>query len=99
MKIKTQRTVRGIVYVFALASLSACGMQDVRDLQQRRVDLPVASGADESLDDRFGLTADAQDPGERDEELGYGRWKSKPETEGTAAPTSPSRRGSWTGSP
>jgi hypothetical protein len=64
------------------------------ELQQRRVDVKQASGADGSIDDRFGLTADAQDPTERDKELGYGKWKAKPEPEGTAAPTDPSRRGS-----
>ena len=45
------------------------------ELQQRRVDVPEPTGSDESLDDRFGLTDDAQDPSERDKELGYGRWK------------------------
>ncbi len=64
------------------------------ELQQRRVDVDQASGADSRIDDRFGLTADAQDPTERDKELGYGKWKAKPETQGTADPTDPSRRGS-----
>ncbi len=68
--------------------------QEMGQLQERRVELPEASGADESLDPRFGLTADAQDPSERDKELGYGRWKAKPEPTGTAKPTDPSRRGS-----
>lgn len=63
-----------------------------RDLQKRRVELNTASGANPELEDRFGLTADAQDPSERDKELGYGRWKQKPETDGTASPTDPSRR-------
>jgi len=63
-------------------------------LQQRRVDVKQPSGADQSLENRFGLTADAQDPTERDKELGYGMWKAKPEPEGTAAPSDPSRRGS-----
>ncbi|MBO6513564.1 MAG: hypothetical protein JJ974_06345 [Phycisphaerales bacterium] len=63
-----------------------------RDLQRRRVEVNKASGADADLEDRFGLTADAQDPSERDKEMGYGRWKQKPETEGTASPTDPSRR-------
>lgn len=67
-------------------------------LQQRRVDVDQASGADEGLDPRFGLTADAQDPTERDKEMGYGKWKAKPESEGTRAPTSPTRRGSSWGS-
>lgn len=79
----------GGVFVLGLCALSAC------EVQQRRVDVPEASGADDSLDARFGLTADAQDPQERDKELGYGRWKAKPEPEGTRAPTSPTRRGSW----
>lgn len=69
------------------------------ELQQRRVDVNKASGADESIDPRFGLTADAQDPSERDKEMGYGKWKAKPEAEGTAAPTDPSRRRNWGGSP
>ena len=67
------------------------------ELQQRRVDVKQASGADSSIDPRFGLTADAQDPSERDKEMGYGKWKAKPETEGTASPTDPSRRGSTWG--
>ena len=68
------------------------------EVQQRRVDVPQATGADESLESRFGLSADAQDPSERDKELGYGKWKAKPETTGTKDPTSPSRRGSNWGS-
>ena len=64
------------------------------EMQQRRVDVDQPSGADEDLNSRFGLTADAQDPTERDKELGYGKWKAKPESEGTRAPTSPTRRGS-----
>ena len=79
--------------MLVLASVTGCAMQ------QRRADVPEASGADESIDSRFGLTSDAQDPTQRDAELGYGRWKAKPETKGTAASTSPERRGSWTGSP
>lgn len=68
------------------------------ELQQRRVDVPVASGADESINPEFGLTADAQDPTERDKEMGYGKWKAKPEPTGTYDPTSPDRRGSsWNG--
>ncbi len=63
-----------------------------RDLQKRRVELKQASGADSTLDPRFGLTSDAQDPSERDKELGYGKWKQKPEVDGTEAPTSPGRR-------
>lgn len=70
-----------------LSSATGC-----RDLQRRRVEINKASGADSDLEDRFGLTADAQDPSERDKELGYGRWKQKPETEGTSSPTDPSRR-------
>ena len=64
-----------------------------RDLQKRRVEINQASGADADLQERFGLTSDAQDPSERDKELGYGRWKLKPETEGTDSPNSPDRRG------
>ncbi len=64
------------------------------EMQQRRMDVPVASGSDDSINPRFGLTADAQDPTERDKELGYGKWKAKPEPEGTRSPTSPTRRGS-----
>ncbi len=100
MKITTRKAIQGVGYVVVLSILTGCGIQEIGELQQRRVDLPVASGADESIDDRFGLTADAQDPSERDAEMGYGRWKAKPEPDGTAAPTSPTRRGSsWTGSP
>lgn len=77
-----------------------CETQQLGELRQRRVEVPVASGADESVDERFGLSDDAQDPSERDAQMGYGRWKAKPEVEGTAAPTSPKRRGaSWSGSP
>ena len=93
MNITKQTTIRSLAYLFALTALTGCG------LQQRRVDVPNASGADESLEGRFGLTDDAQDPSKRDAEMGYGRWKAKPESKGTATPTSPSRRGSWTGSP
>ena len=67
------------------------------ELLQRRVDVEKASGADPELQSKFGLTADAQDPSERDKELGYGRWKAKPETEGTDSPTSPDRRKGYGG--
>lgn len=67
-------------------------MGGCRDLQKRRVELKTAGGADSGIDGRFGLTADAQDPSERDKELGYGRWKAKPDPEGTASPTDPARR-------
>ena len=78
--------------------LGLCLMIAGCELQQRRVELDTASGVDDSLDDRFGLTDDAQDPSERDSELGYGRWKAKPEPVGTDSPTSPDRRGSsWGG--
>ncbi len=63
-----------------------------RDLQKRRVEIKQSSGADEGIDSRFGLTDDAQDPSERDKELGYGRWRQKPEPDGTLSPTSPARR-------
>lgn len=79
-----------LLAAFGVALLSPAA--GCRDLQKRRVELKTASGANPELDDRFGLTADAQDPSERDKELGYGRWKQKPETEGTASPTDPSRR-------
>ncbi len=96
MNTTKRSTARPFAYLVVTASfialLSGCGLQ-------RRVDVPNASGADESLEARFGLTDDAQDPSQRDAELGYGRWKAKPEPKGTASPTSPSRRGSWTGSP
>ena len=62
------------------------------NLYKRKEEVKTASGPEEDLADRFGLTADAQDPSQRDDELGYGRWKQKPETEGTASPTSPKRR-------
>ena len=100
MKTPRKSIVKALSYLAGTAMLTGCSMgQDLGQLQQRRVDLPVATGADESLDDRFGLTDDAQDPHKRDEEMGYGRWKAKPETEGTLNPTSPGRRGNWTGSP
>lgn len=85
-----------------LALLGMCAMlcmPGCRDLQKRRVEVKQSSGADADLQDRFGLTADAQDPSERDKELGYGRWQTKPETEGTASPTSPSRRKPIGGNP
>lgn len=84
---------------FAGVILGMCMVMSGCALQQRRVEIKTASGADDSLDDRFGLSDDAQDPAERDKELGYGRWKAKPEPTGTTAPTSPDRRGSsWNGS-
>ncbi len=63
------------------------------EVLQRRTDVAQPSGADESINDRFELNADAQDPSERDRELGYGRWKGKPDPEGTADKTSSTRRG------
>jgi len=78
--------------LLVMVPLSGC------ELQQRRMDVPEASGADESIDQRFGLTADAQDPTERDKEMGYGKWKAKPDPVGTRAPTSPTRRGKHWGS-
>ncbi|MEX0876502.1 MAG: hypothetical protein WD114_03490 [Phycisphaerales bacterium] len=92
--IRARFRVCTLVGVGILLAASATGCE----LQQRRVDVPTASGADETLEDRFGLTDDAQDPTERDKELGYGKWKAKPEPEGTADPTHPSRR-RWGGSP
>jgi len=89
----TERSRLGLVAGLAAAGVLLCGtLGGCRDLQKRRVELKQASGADGSLDDRFGLTADAQDPSERDKELGYGRWKAKPETAGTSSPTDPDRR-------
>ena len=67
------------------------------EMLERRVDVAQPSGEDGSIDDRFDLNADAQDPSKRDRELGYGRWKGKPETKGTAEKTSRTRRGeTWT---
>ena len=84
----------GVVIVCgALMGVVALGIGGC-ELQQRRVDVPTASGADESLKDRFGLTDDAQDPTEHDKEMGYGVWKAKPEPTGTQSPKSPARRGS-----
>lgn len=80
------------------AMLFVCGvallvtMTGCQDLQKRRVELKQSSGADPDLEERFGLTDDAQDPSERDRELGYGRWREKPETAGTSSPTDPARR-------
>jgi hypothetical protein len=82
------------IFVCSVGLMSGC-----QDLQKRRVDIKQSSGADPELQDRFGLTADAQDPSERDKELGYGRWKTKPETEGTASPNSPARRQNIGGNP
>ena len=80
--------------VFALLAVSILPVSSgCRDLQKRRVEVKQASGPDADLQERFGLTGDAQDPSERDKELGYGRWKLKPETEGTDSPNSPDRRG------
>ena len=87
-----KKPVSGLIIMGVLVfTLGGCS-----DAFQRRADVPQPSGANESIDDRFALTADAQDPSERDKDLGYGRWKSKPETDGTADPRSPTRRGkSW----
>lgn len=87
---RTKKTilVMSALGVLAMAPGAGC------ELQQRRVDVTQPSGADGTIDERFGLTHDAQDPSERDKEMGYGRWKAKPETEGTRAPTDPARRGS-----
>ena len=93
MKIEKKTILRNASYLLVIAMFTGCQMQ------QRRVDLREASGADNSIDSRFELTGDAQDPSEKDAQLGYGRWKAKPETAGTAAPTDPDRRGNWTGSP
>ncbi len=93
---KDANTKRGVGVAglagLVVVSVSLISMGGCRDLQKRRVELKQASGADQNLQDRFGLTADAQDPSERDKELGYGRWKQKPEAEGTSAPTDPARR-------
>ena len=73
----------------AIPALAGCENADIR---QRRVDVPQGSGADPDLQARFGLTNDAQDPTQKQKELGAGWWKSPDETEGTKSPTSPSRR-------
>lgn len=86
-----QRSMLTSGCVLALAGLLAF-QTGCRDLQKRRVDIVQPSGADADLENRFGLTADAQDPSERDKELGYGRWKLKPEADGTESPNSPNRR-------
>jgi hypothetical protein len=88
---------RSVARFSVLVGLGAIFFVTGCELQQRRVDVKQASGADSEIDPRFGLTADAQDPSERDKELGYGKWKAKPETAGTEDPTSPTRRGSTWG--
>lgn len=93
MYTKKQRGVRIGLLLTLSVMMGGCAMQ------QRRVDVIEPTGADDAIDNRFGLTADAQDPSERDKELGYGRWKAKPEPKGTSNPTDPDRRGTWTGSP
>ncbi len=40
----------------------------------------------------LGLSSDALDPTLRDKRDGYGRWKQKPDPEGTDSPMSPDRR-------
>jgi len=81
------RSLSAVIIGAMLAAAGGCG-----DMLQRRVELPETSGADPELEDRFGLTDDAQDPTQRDKELGYGRWRAAPETEGTKDQFSPSRR-------
>lgn len=89
---KKQAVLRAIIPLTLTLLLTGCGAA-----LQRRVDVPQPSGADESIDERFGLTADAQDPTQRDNELGYSRWKAKPEPTGTNDPRSSARRGeTWT---
>jgi hypothetical protein len=82
------RAPYSVLILSLCAAMTACG-----PTLQRRVDVNQPSGADNSIDSRFGLTADAQDPSEKDKELGYGRWKAKPETDGTANSQSSTRRG------
>lgn len=65
-----------------LTALVGCGAPHRADTDQPAAEINPA----------FELTHDAQDPSERDKELGYGRWKAKPEPEGTRSPTSPTRR-------
>ena len=65
-----------------LATLPACRQK--RDPAPERMDPAQAA--------RLGLTPDARDPTERDNEAGYGRWRTKPEPTGTADPLAPSRR-------
>lgn len=93
MQSHTKRAIlRSIAPVALTLTLVGCSQA-----LQRRVEVTQPSGADPALDDRFGLSADAQDPTERDNELGYGRWKAKPEPVGTGNPKSPTRRGEmWT---
>ncbi|MCA9302747.1 MAG: hypothetical protein KC996_01345 [Phycisphaerales bacterium] len=90
---RIRRSPAHTLALIALAPLlTGCGAA-----LQRRVDVHQPSGADSSIDERFGLTADAQDPTQRDNELGYGRWKAKPEPTGTVDPRSSTRRGeTWT---
>ena len=93
IKPRNTRAARSILAPIIL-TLALAGCESAL---QRRVDVTQPSGADRSLDDRFGLSADAQDPTERDNELGYGRWKAKPEPTGTDDPKSAARRGkTWT---
>jgi len=93
MKINNATVTLSLTLIAVSLAAGGCGLQ-------RRAKTPTASGADPTLSDRFGLTGDAQDPSERDKELGYGRWKAKPEATGTDSPTSPDRRGkNWSGKP
>ena len=84
-----QRATRAALLVSLALTLTACGPS-----LQRRAEVDQPSGVDSSINEEFGLSADAQDPSQRDKELGYGRWKAKPEVDGTADPRSSSRRGS-----
>lgn len=85
---RPSRVICGFFACIAMALHTGCG-----ELLQRRVEVPEPTGADPELEERFGLTGDAQDPTERDTQLGYGRWKHPPESEGTKDPKSPDRRG------
>ena len=89
----TRSVTLAALAIGVLLSMTACG-----EMLQRRADVEQPSGADPALESKFGLTADAQDPSERDKELGYGRWKAKPEPTGTDSPTSPDRRKGYGGS-
>jgi len=90
-KARFAQVLSGLIFIVfstsLLGTLSGC-----ENIRKRRVDVVQPTGADAGLDARFGLTSDAQDPSERDKELGYGRWKAKPEADGTDAPSSPDRR-------
>lgn len=69
--------------VLALFPLASCGTS-----KSARTD-PMPDWAENS---EFGFSAQAVDPSAADKAAGYGRWKQKPETEGTIDPKAPVRR-------